>query len=230
MHRAASVVVAAGKGSRMGTSVKKQYLDLKGVPILIRTLKIFEESDEISETILVVSSEDIKYAQDLVDKYNLKKVFQIIPGGKTRSESVYNGLKKVSGDCDLVAVHDGARPLLSKSTLKKCIDFSKKHNSAVAAVKVKDTIKIVEENNVINKTLPRNKLWAVQTPQIFNRNLLLKCYKMAMAEGVSATDDASILEYYGYEVKVVEGEYDNIKITTPEDIILAERIVGERLE
>jgi 2-C-methyl-D-erythritol 4-phosphate cytidylyltransferase len=127
-------------------------------------------------------------------------------------------------------VHDGARPLLSADVLKKSIEASKKYNAAVAAVRVKDTIKIVEENNFIKETLPRNKLWAVQTPQIFNRKLLLKCYEMAVAEGVTATDDASLLEYYGYKVKIVEGDYFNIKITTSEDIILAERIIEERIE
>ncbi|MBZ4688254.1 MAG: 2-C-methyl-D-erythritol 4-phosphate cytidylyltransferase [Clostridia bacterium] len=227
VYRAASIVVAGGKGSRMGTKVKKQYLDLQGMPILAHTLSVFETAKDISHIVLVVPEEDIEFCRENIKhKYDFTKISQIVAGGKTRGESVFNGLRKTFQEDELVAVHDGARPLLNAAVLTKGIAAAGEYGASVVAVRVKDTIKRAGNDNFVRDTLPREELWAVQTPQVFKRDLLLKCYRKAFAEGVKGTDDASIVEYYGHQVKIVEGEYENIKVTTPEDLVLANAILA----
>lgn len=223
-----SIIVAAGKGTRMGLKQKKQYLYLNNKPLLIHTLEIMERQMEIKDVILVVPEEDIDFCKSLCRKYNLKKIVMIVAGGKTRGESVYNGLQAVPEYSQLVVVHDGARPFLSKDVLHNAILAGQEYGAAVVAVPVKDTIKEVSQERFVQKTLNRQLLWAVQTPQVFKKKILLKCYEKAFVDNISGTDDASIVEYYNHPVKIILGRYDNIKITTKEDLALAQFILKQK--
>ncbi len=226
MVYATSIVVAAGRGSRMGTKEKKQYLFLKDKPLFIHTLELMEQQSRIKEIILVVPAEDLDFCKNLCNKYSINKIHAVVPGGETRGASVYNGLKAVPEHSKLVVVHDGARPFLSQEVLEKVIDAGEKEGAAVAAVPVKDTIKEVDPNNMVQKTLERKYLWAVQTPQVFKKDILMDCYNRAIRDGISGTDDAAIVEAYNYPVKLVMGDYNNIKITTKEDLTFANYILG----
>lgn len=225
MHHTASIVLAAGKGTRMGAVKRKQYQELKGKPVLIYPLEVLEKSKSISQVILVVPPGEVELCSQLLEKYDIKKVADIVEGGEERSESVYNGLKVLPDDADLVAVHDGARPFLRLELLEKLIEAAYYYKAAVPAVRVKDTIKTAKDDLFVESTLPREKLWAVQTPQVFEQNLLRECYKSAFQQNLIGTDDSYIVEYYGHRVKIVEGDYENIKITTLEDLSAAEAIL-----
>ncbi|MDI3310542.1 MAG: 2-C-methyl-D-erythritol 4-phosphate cytidylyltransferase [Thermoanaerobacterium sp.] len=218
-----AIVVAAGKGRRMGTKLNKVFLKLNGKPVLYYTLNVFEKLSELNEIVLVVSNEDIDYCRrEIVDKYNFKKVKRIIAGGMERQESVFNGLKAVDSRCDIVMIHDGARPFIDKATLQKGIEESKVHSAVGIAVPVKDTIKVVDDGNFVVATPDRTYLMAIQTPQIFEYKLIYEAHLKAMEDGFLGTDDTVLVERLGHKVKLVEGSYRNIKITTPEDLIISE--------
>ncbi|HHV75297.1 MULTISPECIES: 2-C-methyl-D-erythritol 4-phosphate cytidylyltransferase [unclassified Thermoanaerobacterium] len=218
-----AIVVAAGKGRRMGTKLNKVFLKLNGKPVLYYTLNVFEKLSELNEIILVVSNEDIDYCRrEIIDKYNFKKVKQIVAGGMERQESVFNGLKAVNSRCDIVMIHDGARPFIDEATLKKGIEESKHHSAVGIAVPVKDTIKVVDDDNFVVDTPDRTNLMAIQTPQIFEYRLIYEAHLKAMEDGFLGTDDTVLVERLGHKVKLVEGSYRNIKITTPEDLIISE--------
>lgn len=218
-----AIVVAAGKGRRMGTKLNKVFLKLNGKPVLYYTLNTFEKLSELDEIVLVVSNDDIDYCRrEIVDKYNFKKVKRIIAGGMERQESVFNGLKAVDSRCDIVMIHDGARPFIDKTTLKKGIEESKVYSAVGIAVPVKDTIKVVDDDNFVVATPDRTNLMAIQTPQIFDYKLIYDAHLKAMEDGFLGTDDTVLVERLGHKVKLVEGSYRNIKITTPEDLIISE--------
>ncbi|AEF16362.1 2-C-methyl-D-erythritol 4-phosphate cytidylyltransferase [Thermoanaerobacterium xylanolyticum LX-11] len=218
-----AIIVAAGKGRRMGTKLNKVFLKLNGKPVLYYTLNVFEKLLELNEIVLVVSNEDIDYCRrEIVDKYNFKKVRRIVAGGMERQESVFNGLKAVDSRCDIVMIHDGARPFIDKTTLKKGIEESKLHSAVGIAVPVKDTIKVVDDDNFVVSTPDRTNLMAIQTPQIFEYRLIYEAHLKAMEDGFLGTDDTVLVERLGHKVKLVEGSYRNIKITTPEDLIISE--------
>jgi len=220
-----SIVLAAGSGSRMGTEVKKQYMLLDDKPLFIHALEIMEKQKKITDVILVVPSVDRDFCNELIKKYPIKKVLRIVSGGDTRGASVYNGLQAVPEDSEFVVVHDGARPFLSQKLLEDVLEAAKVEGAAIAGVPVKDTIKQVELDGLVKETLERNLLWIVQTPQIFRKEILLECYKKALKDDLQGTDDASIVEAYGYPVKVVMGDYRNVKITTKEDLEYAEYLM-----
>lgn len=222
-----SIVVAAGSGKRMGLETKKQYLLLGGKPLFIHTLEIMEKQKKITEIILVVPAADLDFCKKIIKDYSIKKISHIVSGGDARGASVYNGLQAVSKDSEFVVVHDGARPFLSQQVLEKVIEAAMAEGAAIAGVPVKDTIKQINTNGLVEKTLERSFLWSVQTPQAFRRELLLECYEKALKDKLQGTDDAYILEVYGYPVKMVPGDYRNMKITTKEDLEYAEYLLKQ---
>ncbi|MCL0032267.1 2-C-methyl-D-erythritol 4-phosphate cytidylyltransferase [Peptococcaceae bacterium] len=224
------IIPAAGAGNRMKAKTKKQYLKLCGSYVICHTLSVFLENDLIGNIALVVPEEDIDICRQVLKDMDCSNVL-FVSGGVTRQESVYKGLvalESLADEEDIVVVHDGARPLLTQEVLIKTIDAAKAYGSAICAVKVKDTVKLIDERNIVAKTLPRDKLVAVQTPQAFKYGILKRACKHAMRVGFLGTDDASLVENIGYDVHVVEGDYENIKLTTPEDMILAEEILKRR--
>lgn len=231
-----AIVLAAGQGKRMKSTVPKQYLLIQDKPILYYTLKTFEESF-IDEIILVVGEGEEEYCRkSIVDEYRFSKISAIVTGGRERYHSVYHALDYIAAQNkkdSLVFIHDGARPFVSEDILQSSYDLADKTGACIVGVPVKDTIKVVDENKAVQSTPDRKTLWAVQTPQTFSYIKIRNAYdKMMEFErrgqlNVSITDDAMVMETYGdSSVCVIEGSYENIKITTPEDLILAERILS----
>lgn len=225
-----AVIPAAGSGSRMGTKVKKQYLQICGLPVLTHTLSVFDDCPVIKGIVLVVGEKDVSWCEEqIAGKYNFQKLLAVVPGGDCRQHSVYNGLKALPAKADdVVVVHDGARPLLTADILLNAVFAAQEKGSAVVAVPVKDTVKLADTNGQVLSTPPRDRLWAVQTPQVFKYQLLLDAYRQAEQNNYFGTDDASLVEKAGQPVHLVRGSYENIKITTPEDILLAEEILKRR--
>ncbi|HEX9061870.1 MAG TPA: 2-C-methyl-D-erythritol 4-phosphate cytidylyltransferase [Clostridia bacterium] len=220
------VIVAAGKGTRMNSSINKQYIEIGNIPVLARTIKVFDDSPMIEDIILVTNKDDLKLCKDnIIDRFSFSKIRSITVGGSQRQESVYNGLCDVNKDTGIVLVHDGARPFVEESDIENCIKAAREYGAACISVPVKDTIKISDDKGFIEETPAREKLWAVMTPQGFQYDLLLEAHKKAMDEGFLGTDDAMLVERTGTRVKLVMGSYKNIKITTPEDINIAEAIL-----
>lgn len=230
--KTAAIILAAGKGTRMQSRTLKQYLALENKPVLFYSLETFSKLDIIDEIILVVSEGEIEYCRErVVDCYGIKKVRVITEGGAERYLSVWNGIKQVSEDVEYVMIHDSARPLVTADTINRAHEVLISKEACVVGVPVKDTIKQTDEDAGVVATLPRNTLWAAQTPQCFKREILVEAYnnmyksiETAEKNGstVAITDDAMIVETYGNaKVRMVQGEYTNIKITTPEDIELA---------
>lgn len=215
------VVVAAGKGTRMGTAESKQYLQLRGKPILIHTLETFERMDEASETVLVVGEPEVERCLGFAAEYKLRKL-RIVAGGAERQHSVYAGLKALGPEVEWVLVHDGVRPFAAPRHIMACWRAAARHGAAVLAVPVKDTIKVVDADGIIRSTPERSTLWAIQTPQAFRRSLLEEAHAAAERDGVLGTDDAMLVERLGQPVRVVQADYTNIKITTPDDLAWAE--------
>jgi 2-C-methyl-D-erythritol 4-phosphate cytidylyltransferase len=220
------VIAAAGQGKRMGGPVKKQFIELGGKPVLLHTLELFSGLEYIKEMIVVTAEEDVAQTQALVSNY---PDVRVIPGGAERQDSVYQGLCKL-GACEYVLIHDGARPFLSRPTLEKLIETMRVKRAAILAVPVKDTIKRTDDAGVVMDTPPRKSLWAVQTPQAFALSDIIAAHERARQEGFLGTDDASLIERMGQDVHVVEGEYTNIKLTTPEDLVFGEAILKVRKE
>ena len=221
-----AIVLAAGRGKRMGSDIPKQYLLLGGRPVLYYSLKTFEESF-LDEIILVTAESEIEYCRkNMIEKYNFRKVKQIVAGGAERYHSVFAGLQAVT-DCSYVYIHDGARPFVTQSDLLKLKESVEKEQACVAAMPVKATIKWSNMNQYVESTPPRNRLWAIQTPQVFSYELVFDAYSRLMgAEVDGVTDDAMVVETMtDHPVKLVEMSYRNIKITTPEDLIIGEAFV-----
>ncbi|MFZ7121527.1 MAG: 2-C-methyl-D-erythritol 4-phosphate cytidylyltransferase [Eubacteriaceae bacterium] len=221
-----SIIVAAGSGSRMKAGVNKQYLYLNGIPVLARTLLAFQKCELIDEIILVIGRNDIELCnKEVIKPYRIKKIKGIVCGGTTRQESMYNGLKEVSKKSEIVLTHDGARPLIHQETLIKAIKGTIENGATIVAVPVKETIKIIDDDYNVNTTPQRSTLWSVQTPQTFKYKLLLDAHKKAIEDDYVGTDDSMLVERLNHPIKVIKGYYDNIKITTPEDLIMAESII-----
>ena len=224
--RIAALIAAAGLGKRMNSKIGKSFIPIFGKPILAYTLEKFEKCELIDKIYLVVTCKDKEYVcKDIILKYHLRKVQELIIGGDTREESVFNGIKSVNIETDIVVIHDGARPLVSELIIKESILIAEKYGAAVSAVPLKDTVKKIGENFFIHSTLDRRKIWRAQTPQTFRFKLIKSAYEKAFKEGVITTDDAAILEKYGSEVKLFFGAEENIKITSPFDIFIAESIL-----
>lgn len=227
MAKYTAIVLSAGNGSRMKSEIPKQYMLLSGKPVLYYSLKAFEKS-EVDDIILVCAEKDIEYCKNnIVDRYGIKKVKTIVSGGDERYKSVYEGLKAAKGT-DYVLIHDGARPIINAEIISNSINTVTQKGACVVGVPVKDTIKIADDSGYVIKTPERHTLWQIQTPQSFMYKKLVEAYEIIQKdiimgnEEVSITDDAVILEYATSEkVLIIRGEYENIKITTPEDMELA---------
>lgn len=220
-----AVIVAGGKGERMGYDIPKQYIDINGREILSITLDVFESCESIDEIILVVPENYIDFCiKNIVEKYCFKKVKKIVKGGCSRQESVYNGLLNCNPHCEVVVIHDGVRPFINKNIIEKSIEGAKKYEACAVGVYVKDTIKTIDDEKFIVSTLKRDELIAIQTPQTFKYDLILKSHEYARKNNINATDDCALVERKGYKVKIIEGSYFNIKITTVEDIVIAKAI------
>lgn len=230
--KATVLIPAAGTGRRMGGSVSKQYLELAGKPILAHTLTLFENHPLIENIYLIVPPDDISYCQQqIVDCYGFTKVCRIVAGGAERQDSVRNGLDALVEDGlsqpqRPILIHDGARPLFDCKRLSPLIEIVRKSGACTIGVPVKDTIKDVE-NNKITGSPDRNRLWQAQTPQGFLYHLIREAFDRAAEDSFVATDDASLLERLGHPVQMLEGDYRNIKVTTPEDILIAVALLGD---
>ncbi|MEC2057921.1 2-C-methyl-D-erythritol 4-phosphate cytidylyltransferase [Peribacillus psychrosaccharolyticus] len=221
------VIPAAGQGKRMKAGKNKLFLELSGVPIIVYTLRVFDEDPQCTGIILAINPDEEEMFANLIATYKLKKIKQWVSGGKERQQSVYNGIKVLHAETDIVLVHDGARPFINHALIYQLTEAAMTHGGAVLAVPVKDTIKKATDNIVV-ETVERSSLWAVQTPQAFRVPLLTKAHDIADSEGFLGTDDASLLERINEPVIIIEGEYDNIKITTQEDLYFAEAILQKQ--
>ena len=222
-----AVIVAAGKGKRMGTEISKQFLPLCGKEILAHTVEKFENAKKIRDIVLVTGEDSLQDVKEMTMEYGWKKVAFVVAGGKERQDSVWNGLQAVSEDTEIVLIHDGVRPFVTEEILKDSIETAMEMGGCVAGVPAKDTIKVCNEENIAVATPDRSTLWQIQTPQTFRRELILQAYAQAKEDGFAGTDDASLAEYSGYPVKVIMGSYRNIKITTKEDLIIGEAFLKE---
>lgn len=223
----AAIVLAGGSGRRMRMDVPKQYMEVQGHPLIYYTLRAFEESS-VDEVVLVTGRGDENLCQEhIVNKYGFQKVHHIVAGGRERYDSVYCGLKELEG-CDYVLVHDGARACVSKRVIEDAIACVKEYGSAVAAVPVKDTIKQADSEGYVQNTPDRSTLWQIQTPQAFHYARLLEAYDKMYAAGATkgVTDDSMVMERFGGQrIRLYMADYNNVKITTPEDVVIVERLL-----
>lgn len=231
--RATAIVLAAGQGKRMHSSVHKQYLLVRGKPVLYYALKAFENSI-IDDILLVVGEGEEDFCQkEIVDRYGFCKIRAIVCGGKERYHSVAYGIRNIDWECDYIFIHDGARPFVDEDIIKRVFDEVRQFRACVVGMPVKDTIKIVDEKGFVADTPDRSRTWQIQTPQVFERQLIAEAYekliaaeKRLLSDGVTVTDDAMVVEYFmNIPVKLVQGSYKNIKITTPEDLQIGEAFV-----
>jgi 2-C-methyl-D-erythritol 4-phosphate cytidylyltransferase len=223
-----AIIVAAGRGSRMGGGRAKQFREISGIPIIIHTLRRFEECSAVGETTVVLPEAEREEFLSLSGKYGLRKLARAVAGGETRAHSVWNGLSSLGavGDSDVAAVHDGVRPFVTPEEIDRVVREAEEFGAAILAAPATDTIKEADGPRVL-RTLERARLWHAQTPQCFRLGLLRRAYEAALADGraAGATDDSALVERLGVEVRIVEGGPDNIKVTTPRDFALAELIV-----
>lgn len=224
-----AIVPAAGFGKRFGSGTNKSFHVLLNKPLFVWGLEVFEEIEEITEVIPVIKEHEMEQAAELFKKYKLSKIRRIAPGGEERQDSVYHGLRLIEGKTDVVLIHDGARPLIDKATVVRALNSLDGVDGVVVGVPVIDTIKETE-NQIVKKTLRREGLWAAQTPQVFVCDSVVKAYKKAMEEKFYSTDDSALVERINGRIKIVMGSYENIKITTPEDVRLAELVLGKRMK
>ena len=236
-EKVVAIVPAAGLGKRFGPGTNKPFQSLSGKPIIVWSLEILEAVVDIAEIIPVLKNEDMEQGAKVFEENSLSKIKKIAPGGRERQDSVYNGLKLIEDKNCLVLIHDGVRPLIERDLIERTIKELKDSDGVVTGVPLKDTIKEVQSSEfgvqneiIIKKTLKRNVLWAIQTPQVFPYNRLFTAYEKAMKEGFYSTDDAALVERYGGRIKVVMGSYKNIKITTPEDLAIAEFLLSRQVK
>ncbi len=225
-----AIVVAAGKGQRMGADISKQFIMLVDKPIIVHTLLAFERQPLIEAVVLVVAPCDINYVQrHIMGRYSFAKPITIIGGGAERQHSVYNGLKALPEDAGMVVIHDGVRPLITGEMIETSIHAASMYGAAVVGMPMKDTVKKVDTKHFVLHTPERETLWMVQTPQTFQYKLIKEAHEKANKDGFLGTDDGMLVERLGHSVKMVEGSYHNIKITTQEDLILASELIRRSL-
>ena len=216
-QKVGAIIAAAGKGERMG-GTDKMFALLGGKPILARVIDVFNRCQSVGQIVVVVAKQNVVRCQQLVAEQGWPRVTEVCPGGERRQDSVAAGLSRLK-DCQWVIIHDGARPLVTEELIQRGLAEARETGAAVAAVPVTDTIKVAGDDRIVRETPSRDTLWAVQTPQVFNFDIITEAYRQASSE---VTDDASLVEQLGYKVKLYMGSYDNIKITTPDDLTLAE--------
>ena len=229
--KADAIIVSAGKGQRFMEGKKKQFYLLADKPILAHTLDQFETCPLIRSTLVVVGEEDMDYTlKEIVEKYKYRKIAQIVPGGKRRQDSVKNGMDALAKMVDIVMIHDGVRPFVTRAMIEDSIHSAERFGAVVLAMPVKDTIKMANPDGIVLKTLDRESLWQIQTPQTFQGEVIREAYAKAAKDGFVGTDDASLVERLGMKVHILPGSYTNIKITTPEDLILAQVFLKMRAQ
>ena len=226
--RATAIIVAAGSGNRMGTSIPKQLIELDGMPVVVHSLLAFERCEKIKDIIVVAREEDFPLYNEIKKKYSLTKLRDVVKGGKTRQKSVLCGFNKIDKRCDFVCIHDAARCLVTPKNITDVLNEAEKYGAASAACKSKDTVKITDENGFVKETPDRENCWNAQTPQTFKADLYRAAAYYAKEKDFCATDDNSLIEFIGAKVRMVDCGYENIKITTPEDLFTAERILKNR--
>ena len=221
-----AIIVAAGKGVRMGSAQRKQYLLVAGRPILYHTLRQFDACTSVDRICVVVPKQDLDYCYEKVLTIaKLKKSVKLVPGGIERQQSVFRGLKTLDQQGGLVAIHDGVRPLIQPSIIEACILKASEKGACVPGIPITDTIKKANQKGKITATLQRRNLWAIQTPQVFNYQIIMEAHHSAIKEGFLGTDDASLVERLGYPVAIVNGSKTNIKVTTEEDLFIASKLL-----
>jgi len=221
-----AIIPAAGSGTRIGGEIKKQFLPLKGKPIIVHTLQQFEHCSDIDEVAMAIPESAMSDMEAIVARYRLHKVSKVMMGGKKRQDSVYNVLNRLTlKDSDIVLVHDGVRPFIETKRIAHLLKVCKEYDAAVLAIQPKDTIRRSTGGGFFDQTLDRTALWLVQTPQAFRAKLLVKAFDKAQKDKFYSTDEAALVERLGVKVRIVEGNYDNIKITTPEDLELGALIL-----
>lgn len=217
-----AVIVGAGEGTRFGPNGRKQFAKVNGKPLIAYTIEPFEKSEVVDNIVLVVPRESTEWVrEEIVEPLGFKKVQSVVPGGDSRQQSVLNGLKALSSETERVIIHDAVRPLVAEPIIKRVVDASKKTGAAITAVPAKDTVKEVESGDVIG-TLDRRLIWLAQTPQCFGYDVIMEAHRLALGDSFEATDDAGLVEKYGYKVMVAVGSYANLKVTSPEDVPLLE--------
>lgn len=228
MADSAAVVVAAGQSVRMGGGPKKQFRILGGLPVISRTLTVFEQIERIQDVVLVVPAGEEEYCRaQIVEPGRYRKIRAVVPGGPHRQDSVWAGLQHLSGAPRVIVVHDGVRPLVRPEYIDAAIEAAVAWGASLVAVPARDTVKTVDPAGFVSGTLPREKVYLAQTPQVFRFDVLFEAYRRARQEGFYGTDDTVLVERMGLPVKVVEGGYENIKLTTPDDFTVARAIIGE---
>lgn len=219
------VIVSAGTGSRMKKDINKQFIKLNNKEIVAHTIDRFYNNENIDDIVVVIREDEEEYFnKNIKEKYGFTNI-KVAHGGNERQDSVFNGIKMLKKECDVVLIHDGARPFVTEDIIKRSINKANEHNAIVVGVKVKDTIKVVSDNGNIVDTPNRSYLWSVQTPQVFKYDIITKAYEDAYNNNYYGTDDAMLVERIGYNVKMIEGSYNNIKITTQEDLEFGEQIL-----
>lgn len=227
MTKVSAIIPAAGSGKRMGGNTCKQYLQIGGRPIILETLSLFQKAEIITDIILVVSAAEVAATKEMVKAAGITKVVAVTEGGAERQNSIKNGLNLLKSDTEIVIVHDGVRPFITESMIESSVAAAKEAGAAIVAVPVKDTVKRAKSCTV-TETVPREELWLAQTPQAFRYDIIKKAYLEAEKNSFVGTDDASLVEAIGARVKIIPGSYENIKITTPEDLIFAEALINKR--
>lgn len=225
-----AIIPAAGSGTRLGGRIKKQFLPLKGKPIIIHTLQGFEHCSEVDEIVVAVPEADIVEIEELLSRYRIHKVSKAIIGGQERQDSVHNALNRITAnESDIILVHDAVRPFIEPRKITQVIKAAKEFGAAVVAVQPKDTIRRSAGGGFFDQTVDRTALWLVQTPQAFKAKLLIRAFEKAYKDKFYSTDEAGLVEHLGVKARIVEGSYDNIKITTQEDLDLG-TLIYERLQ
>ena len=227
--RTVALVPAAGRGLRIGGPVPKQFLALGGQPLIVHTLRVLQASAVVDEIVLAVPETEIDYCRtQIVAAHRFTKVANVVSGGKERQDSVRHALEATDPGVSIVLVHDAVRPFVTAQMVDAVVGSAHKTGAAIVALPMRDTVKQVGEDRVIERTIDRRPLWLAQTPQAFRRDWLLDAHRKAQTEGIHATDDAYLIEWFGHAVSVVEGSGENIKVTRPEDLVIAEAILASR--
>ena len=224
-----ALVPAAGRGIRMGGSVPKQFLSLGGEPLVIQSLRALQAAPVVGQIILAVPPADVEYCEhEIVSRQRFTKVTKVVAGGAERQDSVRHALAQIPSDTEIVLIHDAVRPFVTLRMIAEVVAAARKEGAAIIALPTRDTVKQVRMDGMIERTVDRTPLWLAQTPQAFRRDWIETAHRKAHAEGVRATDDASLVEWLGYSVAVVEGSGENIKVTRPEDLVIGEAILAAR--
>lgn len=224
-----ALVPAAGRGLRMGGSVPKQFLSLGGEPLVIQSLRALQAAPVVVQIILAVPPADVEYCErEIVSRQCFTKVTKVVAGGAERQDSVRHALAQIPSDTEIVLIHDAVRPFVTLRMIADVVAAARKEGAAIIALPMRDTVKQVRMDGMIERTVDRTPLWLAQTPQAFRRDWIETAHRKAHAEGVRATDDASLVEWLGYSVAVVEGSGENIKVTRPEDLVIGEAILAAR--